>query len=136
MGAASGAKLAAAQKGIRPGAIPGTHEAKQVQPKAARPVRKQEPETSARGAAKPAKAAGASSGEVKELKSQIAELKEELEQMNQERDFYYEKLRKIEDFCQDNEEEAIVQSILNILYEADEEKGFLPPDDEDDDDDE
>ena len=137
MGAA-GARLQAdnKNKNLRPGVIPGTVEAKQIPKKAAMPKRAHDEQPRAAqkpAASKPAPAGGAaSSAEVKELKHQIAELKEELEQMNQERDFYYEKLRKIEDFCQDNEDESVIQSILNILYEADEEKGFLPPDDEDD----
>ena len=50
--------------------------------------------------------------------------------MNQERDFYYEKLRKIEDFCQDNEDNEMVKLILDILYEADESRGFMPPEDD------
>ncbi|OHT08395.1 Microtubule-associated protein RP/EB family member 1C [Tritrichomonas foetus] len=75
------------------------------------------------------------SSKVKELNSKIAELHEEIQQMNQERDFYYEKLRRIEDFCQENEEIDIIGQVLSILYEADEEKGFMPPEDEEDEDD-
>jgi RP/EB family microtubule-associated protein len=65
-----------------------------------------------------------------QARQRIGRLEREVEQMAQERDFYYAKLRKVEDFCQENEREAIVQQVLEILYEADEEHGFLPPDDD------
>jgi RP/EB family microtubule-associated protein len=64
-------------------------------------------------------------------KQEAARLQEELEQMKQERDFYYDKLRKVEEICQDNEDDAVVRQILDVLYEADPEKGFLPPEEED-----
>jgi RP/EB family microtubule-associated protein len=66
----------------------------------------------------------------KQLKKRAEKLEQEVEQLNQERDFYFSKLRKIEDYCQENEDEAIVQQILEILYEADEAHGFLPPEDD------
>lgn len=55
-------------------------------------------------------------------------LTEDLDQMTQERDFYYEKLRKVEEFCQDNEGEVAYVKILDILYETDEARGFVAPD--------
>jgi RP/EB family microtubule-associated protein len=64
-------------------------------------------------------------------KQEAARLQEELEQMKQERDFYYDKLRKVEEICQDNEDDAVVQQVIEVLYEADPEKGFLPPEEED-----
>jgi RP/EB family microtubule-associated protein len=57
-------------------------------------------------------------------------LEQEAGQLSQERDFYYSKLRRIEDYCQENEDEPVVQQILEILYETDEAHGFLPPEDE------
>jgi RP/EB family microtubule-associated protein len=69
-------------------------------------------------------------GDAKQLKKRAEKLEQEVEQMAQERDFYYSKLRKIEDYCQENEDDSVVQQVLEILYEADEEHGFLPPDDE------
>jgi len=63
-------------------------------------------------------------------RKQIEELQEETEQMNQERDFYYDKLRRIEEYCQENEENSTVKKILEILYETDEKNGFVAPDDE------
>ena len=56
-------------------------------------------------------------------------LKEDYEMMTQERDFYYDKLRKVEDFCEDNENETTYKKILDILYETDEAHGFVAPDD-------
>ena len=65
-----------------------------------------------------------------ELKTEVKESKEQFEEMTQERDFYYDKLRRVEDFCQDHEEEQLIQNILSILYETDESLGFLPPEDD------
>jgi RP/EB family microtubule-associated protein len=70
------------------------------------------------------------SGDTKQLKQKVEQLEGEVDQMAQERDFYYGKLRKIEDYCQEHEEQSVVQQILEILYEADEEHGFLTPEDE------
>lgn len=70
--------------------------------------------------------------EITELKKHIKELEEDVEQMNQERDFYYDKLRKVEEYCQDNEDIEELKPVLDILYEPDEEHGFLPPEEEED----
>jgi RP/EB family microtubule-associated protein len=78
-------------------------------------------------AAKPAEPPGTDG---KQLKKRAEKLEQDIEQLSQERDFYYSKLRRIEDYCQENEDEAIVQQILEILYEADEAHGFLPPEDD------
>jgi RP/EB family microtubule-associated protein len=70
--------------------------------------------------------------EAKEAKrGKVAKLEEDLEQAVQERDFYYEKLRRVEDFCQENENDPQLKQILEILYEADPSRGFLPPEEED-----
>ena len=126
--------------GTKIGGIPGTQEARQTQaapiPKA-RPAKKpaeEEKRAPARGARQDKQAPGGQdpgqAREIKNLKKQVSDLQEEVEQMNQERDFYYEKLRKIEDFCQDNEDDDLIKQILEILYEADESRGFLPPEDD------
>jgi RP/EB family microtubule-associated protein len=65
--------------------------------------------------------------ETKKLRQRIGKLEQEVDQMAQERDFYYAKLRRIEDHCQENEAQPIVQQILDMLYEADEERGFVAP---------
>lgn len=62
-------------------------------------------------------------------------LKEEVKMMTEERDFYYEKLRKVEEFCQDNEDDVKYKMIIDILYETDEAHGFVAPDEEEDDND-
>lgn len=68
--------------------------------------------------------------EVTELKNKLSFTKEELSQMSLEKEFYFAKLRKIEEICQDNEDNAIVQQILDVLYEQDEEHGFVIPNDD------
>lgn len=73
----------------------------------------------------------AASKEIKSLNKRIQELEEENDQVTQERDFYYDKLRRVEDYCQDNEGTPNIQEILEILYETDESKGFLPQEEED-----
>jgi RP/EB family microtubule-associated protein len=79
----------------------------------------------------PPVASGSDAAELKRLRKMVAKLEEDVEQRVQERDFYYAKLRRVEEFCQDHEDESPVKDILDILYEPDEEHGFLPPDDED-----
>jgi RP/EB family microtubule-associated protein len=59
-------------------------------------------------------------------------LQEDIELMTEERDFYYDKLRKVEEFCQDNAAETAYRKILDILYETDEKNGFVRPDDVED----
>lgn len=66
-----------------------------------------------------------------ELKKHVKELEDDVEQMNQERDFYYSKLRKVEEYCQDHEDLEELKPILDILYEPDEEHGFFSPEEED-----
>lgn len=126
---------------VKIGGISGASEAKQQPVAAKRPVRKpvqEEPvekkPVRAVRQEKPAPAASnqAQTKELNALKKQLEELQGEVEQATMEKEYYYEKLRKIEDFCQDNEDDEIVKKILDILYEADEERGFLPPEDEDD----
>lgn len=70
-----------------------------------------------------------------ELKKHVKELEDDVDQMNQERDFYYNKLRKVEEYCQDHEELEELKPILDILYEPDEEHGFFSPEEEDEADD-
>ena len=49
---------------------------------------------------------------------QVAELELSVQSLESERDFYFEKLRKIEVVCQENEALPIVAEILDILYET------------------
>lgn len=62
---------------------------------------------------------------IKTLTQENKNLKEEMDEMYQERDFYYDKLRRIEDFCREHEDEEILQQVLEIVYEQDEENGFV-----------
>jgi RP/EB family microtubule-associated protein len=46
----------------------------------------------------------------------MSRLKEEIDQMTQERDFYFDKLRRVEEVCQEGEDEPIIERILEVLY--------------------
>lgn len=78
-------------------------------------------------AAAPKSTSTAGNAELKQMKSQVNEMREEIDQLTQERDFYYGKLRRIEEFCQVNESDDMVKKILEIMYETDEEHGFVQP---------
>ena len=67
---------------------------------------------------------------IKLLKNQVTEITEKYEEMQQERDFYYDKLRRVEDFCQDYEENNLIKQVLSILYQTDENLGFVTPEEE------
>ena len=67
----------------------------------------------------------------KDSSRKLKELQEEVEQMTQERNFYYNKLRKVEEYCQEKEKNPLIKPILDILYEGDEENGFVVPDESD-----
>ncbi|VDM55459.1 unnamed protein product [Angiostrongylus costaricensis] len=64
------------------------------------------------------------------LTRQVAEYEAEMSIIEQERDFYFKKLRCIEVICGDNESigTVAVPVILEILYET--EEGFVAPDEE------
>jgi hypothetical protein len=51
--------------------------------------------------------------------------------MSQERDFSFDKLRRVEEVCQECEDDPTIRRILDILDETDPERGFLPPEEED-----
>tara|TARA_R110002050_G_C8630898_1_gene488372 strand:+ start:336 stop:608 length:273 start_codon:yes stop_codon:yes gene_type:complete len=54
--------------------------------------------------------------ELSEVKGDLDELKKTLTSMETERDFYYGKLQKIELLCQQSEQTAFVQSVLDVMY--------------------
>jgi len=58
--------------------------------------------------------------ELKELQEETKELKETLISMEKERDYYYDKLRKIEILCQQSELTSFVQQVQDIMYETQE----------------
>jgi RP/EB family microtubule-associated protein len=64
-------------------------------------------------------------------RQELSRIREDIQQMSQERDFYFDKLRRVEEVCQEAEGEPIIRQILDILYETDPERGFLPPEKED-----
>jgi RP/EB family microtubule-associated protein len=123
-----------------PAPAPGAVAAKAVKPKPARtasepprPLKREKVAVQAAHsprAAPPPPAPSVPPPDTKQAQKRVERLEQEVEQMAQERDFYFAKLRKVEDFCQENEGEKILQQILDILYEADEEHGILPPEDE------
>ena len=92
---------------------------------AARGGAAKKPTAAARAA--PAQSFPDHSKELREVKKHVTELEGEVDQLNQERDFYYGKLRRIEEFCQNHEDDEMVKQILEIMYETDEEKGFVTP---------
>lgn len=69
--------------------------------------------------------------ELQQANKHIEELEDEIQQSNQERDFYYNKLRSIEVFCQEHGEDELIKKVLEIMYETDEQNGFVSPGEED-----
>lgn len=69
-------------------------------------------------------------GGADEAELQVKMLKSTIENLEKERDFYFDKLRNIELICQEKEGEGdpTLQRIIDILYATDE--GFVIPDDE------
>ena len=54
--------------------------------------------------------------------------KKEIDALEQERDFYFHKLRDIELYCQSVEKNPIVEAVLEIMYKT--QDGFEVPHDE------
>ncbi|KAJ0036198.1 hypothetical protein NQD34_004875 [Periophthalmus magnuspinnatus] len=69
---------------------------------------------------------GAEAQEQQELLLQVQELKATVIDMEKERDFYFDKLRRIEMLCQEQgEDDPTLRKIIDILYATDE--GFVIP---------
>uniref|UniRef100_A0A8C6SLN9 Microtubule-associated protein RP/EB family member 1 n=1 Tax=Neogobius melanostomus TaxID=47308 RepID=A0A8C6SLN9_9GOBI len=63
------------------------------------------------------------------LKVKVDQLQTTIDDMEKERDFYFDKLRKIEVLCQEKgEDDGTIRMIMDILYATDE--GFVIPGDE------
>jgi hypothetical protein len=62
------------------------------------------------------------------FKDQVEQLKQENEHLVDARDFYYEKLQKVECLCQAKENHAFANQILRVLYATDGVSGFGAPD--------
>jgi RP/EB family microtubule-associated protein len=52
------------------------------------------------------------------LSLQLTDLQLNLQSLETERDFYFEKLRKMEMICQENPDNPIVSSLLDVMYET------------------
>ena len=66
--------------------------------------------------------------QIQQLKEKNDELKKDNQILLEERNFYYQKLQKVEDICQAKEGDEFAKQILEILYQTDEEHGFVSPD--------
>jgi len=66
---------------------------------------------------------------VEQLELEVTDLKLHAENLERERDFYYEKLREVEILCQSHEAEQVpfLQEVLQILYKMDDSEEFAPP---------
>ena len=70
----------------------------------------------------------ATNQQIQQLKEKNDELKKDNQILLEERNFYYQKLQKVEDICQAKEGDEFAKQILEILYQTDEEHGFVSPD--------
>jgi RP/EB family microtubule-associated protein len=66
--------------------------------------------------------------QIQKLQENIASLKKENVTLLEERNFYYEKLQRIESMCQVRERDEFSGQLLGVLYETDEGRGFVSPD--------
>ncbi|KAF6217131.1 hypothetical protein GE061_001484 [Apolygus lucorum] len=62
---------------------------------------------------------------IEELSNKISDMKTLIRDLEKERDFYFGKLRDIEELCQDNTNHPAIGRVLDILYTT--EEGFEPP---------
>jgi RP/EB family microtubule-associated protein len=66
--------------------------------------------------------------QLQKLQDEAATLKKENTTLLEERNFYYEKLQKVETLCQVREGDDFTAQVLAVLYETDEGRGFVSPD--------
>jgi len=81
----------------------------------------------------PASAAGSISSRAHaELQSEVTDLKISVDNLERERDFYYNKLREVEVLCQahEGEQTPFLQEVLAILYKPDDNEEFAAPEEE------
>lgn len=111
----------------KPAAPTGVPKSKVAAPKPAAP--RQPPNNARSPLSKPsANHAGGDSQLVEELRAELRQLTLEKEGLEKERDFYFGKLRDIEVIAQENEDQTIMKSIMDILYAT--EEGFAPPEED------
>jgi hypothetical protein len=66
--------------------------------------------------------------QIQAVKDQLEKTREENKSLVEERNFYYNKLQKVEATCQTKGDDDFASRILSILYETDEAHGFVSPD--------
>lgn len=66
--------------------------------------------------------------QINKMKEKVEELKGDNKILLEERDFYYQKLQSVEALCQQREGSDLASKVLEILYQTDEERGFVSPD--------
>ncbi|XP_046372395.2 microtubule-associated protein RP/EB family member 1-like isoform X1 [Haliotis rufescens] len=57
-----------------------------------------------------------SSRQLEDIKDSLLELQLTIQTLTKEKEFYLKKLRDIESYCQDHEDLAVIQSVMEILY--------------------
>ncbi|KAK8842081.1 microtubule integrity protein mal3 [Tritrichomonas musculus] len=62
------------------------------------------------------------------LKEKVEQLKSDNQTLLDERNFYYDKLQAVEQLCLKLENDDFAKQILDVLYQTDEEHGFVSPD--------
>jgi RP/EB family microtubule-associated protein len=123
--AGKGARKAAATGGIGP-KTPRVSTARAVHAVPATTIKAKPPPPQP---APPSQTSGKqASVQLKKLQEAIAGLKKENGTLLEERNFYYEKLQRVEAMCQCRQGDEFSAQILTVLYETDEGRGFLSPD--------
>jgi len=117
---------AAASSAVRKTAQPAASGASRPQPSGSAA-----PAPAAGSAGRRGPSAGVPSRSVDELQLEVTELKLSVENLERERDFYYQKLREVEVLCQTHEHQNVpfLQDVLAILYKMDDSDEFAPPED-------
>jgi RP/EB family microtubule-associated protein len=75
-----------------------------------------------------ARAARPASGQLQKLREELEQTKTANKHLLDERNFYYGKLQRLEAMCQARGDDEFAGTMLKILYETDEEHGFVSPD--------
>lgn len=60
-------------------------------------------------------------GKLNDMNSQVVSLKLTIDNLEKERDFYFNKLREVEILCQNSSNPSIIEDVLKILYATDDE---------------
>jgi RP/EB family microtubule-associated protein len=67
-------------------------------------------------------------GQLQLAKEELEKAKKDNQSLAEERNFYYDKLQRVEALCQTHGDDDFANEILAILYETDEARGFVSPD--------